>query len=839
MGEHASPMSSSRPGRTVPSVSVVVLNCDGRSHLQACLSALEAVDYQRFEVVVADNGSGDGSQAYVRAAHPRARLIEFGANLGFARAYNLAIDQCRSDYVALLNNDTRVEPSWLSELVDAAERHGVASAGALVLDWEGARVDFAGALPTAFGHAWQRDHRRPAAGPYAEQRMLFACGAAALVRRECYLEAGGFDEAFFAYFEDVDLGWRLNLLGHGTVFAPRAVTRHRLHGTSGPSTEALRLRLCERNALRMIVKNLGDETLARVLPAAVALTLARHLPVDPTEGGRIAFGERPPRHVTVGPPLIATLIALEDLAGQLPAILAERRRVQASRRVTDAALIPLFPDALAVHERDTGYREIAEALIRDFRIAERFGLPAPAARVAVPALPQPHQVAVSAQPRVSIVLVTIDGGSHLPACLESIARQAWPSERLDVVVVDNGSPSDPAPVLERWMPNATLVRTGRNLGFSAGNNAGARAASGEYLLFLNDDTRVAPTTLGSLVDVAERRRAAAVGAVMLDWSGERIDFAGGLVNFEGRGFALRHGEPRAGQVFDEAPTFFACGGAALLRREVFESAGGWDEPTFAYYEDVELGWRLRLLGHDTWLAPGAVVFHRHHGSSRTNGAARTRAFERNGLRMIYALLEDEHLRRALPAALLLAADRALLGTAFSRAMSGDGDPGRSPALLTSLAATARHALVRRGARRAYGVLGSVRAVGLSGLVGALHETLASARPHPRRGSARAQYLIEAGGPHSRVDLRRERLDVETGAALLGLQDFLTMLPELSLRRARLQARRLRSDAEVFEGFAERWTAAVPSRHDDLHAQLRGLVISALGVHAPAPEAIHD
>ena len=128
---------------------------------------------------------------------------------------------------------------------------------------------------------------------------------------------------------------------------------------------------------------------------------------------------------------------------------------------------------------------------------------------------------------------------------------------------------------------------------------------------------------------------------------------------------------------------------------------------------------------------------------------------------------------------------------------------------------------------------------MPGLVGALHETLASARPHPRRGGAREQYLIEAGGPHSRVDLRRERLDVETGAALLGLQDFLTMLPELSLRRARLQARRVRSDAEIFEGFAERWTAAVPSPHDDLHAQLRNLVISALGVHAPVSEAIHD
>ncbi|MEZ5419471.1 MAG: glycosyltransferase family 2 protein [Vicinamibacterales bacterium] len=816
-------------GRSCPSVSVIVLNCNGKAHLQSCLPALEALDYPCVEVVVADNGSGDGSQAWVRAAHPRARLIEFGVNLGFAAAYNRAIDQCESDYVALLNNDTRVEPSWLTELVDAAERHGVAAAGALVLDWDGSRVDFAGAAPTAFGHAWQRDHGRPSGGAYAEHRMLFACGAAALVRREHFLRAGGFDEAFFAYFEDVDLGWRLNLLGHGTVFAPRAVARHRLHGTSGPSTQALRLRLYERNALRTLFKNYGDEALARVLPAAVALTLARHLSTATIEGGAVAFGQRPPRHLTVRPAVVATLIALEDLARQLPSVLSARQRVQAARQVTDAELFTLFPEPLTLHDLGDTYRDAAEALIRDFRVAELFGLPAPAVRL--PVLPPPASpvVEVEAAGRVSVVVVTIDGGVHLPACLESLSSQAWPSDRLEVIVVDNGSPDGVAAHVERWLPRATIVRTGRNLGFSAGNNAGARAATGEHLLFLNDDTRVAPTSIAGLVEVAERRRAAAVGALMLDWAGERIDFAGGLVNFEGRGFALGHGERLAGTTLAEVPTFFACGGAMLVRRDVFESAGRWDEPTFAYYEDVEFGWRLRLLGHDVWMAPEAVVFHRHHGTSGAGSPARLRAFERNGLRMIYALLDDDHLRRALPAALLLAADRALLGTAFSRAAAGEAGAGHVPALAASVAAAARHALVQRGARRALGVIGSARRVGLGGLAGAVRETFGSLRDRAADGGTRSRYLIEVAGPASAVDLRRERLAVDTGAALLGLQDFLAMLPELSQRRAWLQSRRVRSDAEIFAGFDGRWTAAVPSAHGDAHAGLRALVLAALGV----------
>jgi GT2 family glycosyltransferase len=529
------------------------------------------------------------------------------------------------------------------------------------------------------------------------------------------------------------------------------------------------------------------------------------------------------------PAVVATLIALEDLARQLPTLLATRERVQAMRRVTDAELFALFPDPLAFHDLGDTYRHTAEALVRDFHVAELFGLPAPPLRLTAPALRESPRIEVTAAGRVSVVVVTVDGGTHLPACLDSLARQAWPSDRIELIVVDNGSAHDVAPLVEQWMPGATTIRTGRNLGFSAGNNAGARVASGEYLLFLNDDTRVAPTAIGALVDAAERRRAAAVGALMLDWSGERIDFAGGLVNFEGRGFALRHGEPVSGVAPEEAPTFFACGGAALFRRDVFESAGGWDEPTFAYYEDVELGWRLRLLGHDVWLAPGAVVFHKHHGTSGTGSAARARAFERNGLRMIYPLPDDDRLRQMLPAALLLAADRAILGTPFSRAAADDDGAGTAPALAAAVTAAARHALVRRGARRTLGVVGSARRVGMGGLAGAIRETVGSLRHHSTRGGARARYLIEASGPHAAVDLRRERLHPDTGAALLGMQDFLAMLPELSRRRAWLQARRVRSDAEIFAGFDARWTSAVPSADGALHAQLRMQVMAALGV----------
>jgi GT2 family glycosyltransferase len=818
----------------VPSVTVIVLNYNGEGHLKVCLPSLEALDYPATTLMVADNGSSDGSLAYVRTRHPRVRVAAMGANLGFSKAYNRAVPQTDTDYVVLLNNDTRVAPDWLTALVGAAERHRAAAAASAIIDWDGSRIDFVGGLPTAVGHSWQIDYGEPVGKDYPERRLLFGCGGSVLIRRDAYLEAGGFDEDFFAYFEDVDLGWRLNLLGHATVFAPKAVTFHRLHGTWGAWSHALRLRLYERNALAMICKNYGDEALARVLPVAVALALARNLEQATLDGSRLQFGATEPRSVPLPAQLMALLVGLEDFARWLPMLRDKRAHIQGTRRVPDAEILPLLPEPLKLHDLGDHYRDAAEALIRDFRVAELFGLPAPAARVPVAAAigtaPAPRVISSRASdPRVSVVVLTASGATHLPECLDSLTQQTWPAGRTEVIVVDNGSPSDPTAVAERHYPGVRVVRTGRNLGFSAGNNAGARVATGDYLVFLNDDTRVDPSWLDELVAVAERRQAASVGALMLDWTGQRVDFAGGLVNFEGRGFALHYDDPVATVTPTEQPVLFACGGAVLFRRDAFESAGGWDEPTFAYYEDVEFGWRLWLLGHDVWLAPKAVVYHKHHGTSGPGHAARARAFERNGLRMIYALLEEERLQRVLPAALLLATDRALLATPLSRAAEDEAEvPG--PLGLPSLQAVAgplRHALIQRGARKNLGVAGSLKRVGLTGLAGAMRDTVRDVRAGLGQGSARSRYLIEQQGVRASLDGRRERVPPSAAAALLGIQDFLRMLPELSVRRATLQARRQRSDAEILSRFGARWTDAVPSARADLHEALRDRVIDVL------------
>ena len=303
----------------------------------------------------------DESIAFIRERFPRVRTVRFDVNRGFCAPYNEAIRGCESDFVALLNNDTRVDPRWLAELVSAADRHHAAAVASKILDWTGETIDFVGGLVSFIGHSWQVDFREPSTRAYGEERLLFPCAASALFSRTAFLDAGGFDEEFFAYFEDVDLGWRLNLLGHTVVLAPEAVTYHRLHGTSSRWAFAQRVRLLERNALAMIYKNYEAETLARVLPAAVALSLMRGLMLSGIDTLKLDLSSRPEEVFTAGQQLVPHLIALEDFCRQLPALKAKRQLIQSRRCRSDRELFGLFGEPFRLHESGGPYEEIARS----------------------------------------------------------------------------------------------------------------------------------------------------------------------------------------------------------------------------------------------------------------------------------------------------------------------------------------------------------------------------------------------------------------------------------------------------------------------------------------------
>ena len=278
-------------------VSVLVLNLNGRPHLDACFASLEAQTYprDRFEVVLVDNGSTDGSIAFVTRRYPRTRVFGRGGNEGFCASYNAAIRSCESEFVALLNNDARVDPQWLAELVSAARAPRAVAVASKILDWNGDTIDFVGGATSFIGHSVAARllvSRRRAA--YEERPLLFS------VRRLGALLSRGLSGC-----RRLRRGFFRILRGCGPRVAPEPFRRDRgpgaeggdlspQHGTSSRWAFAQRLRLLERNALAMIYKNYEAATLERVFPAAIALLLLRRPLRSGIDSLKLALSDRPP-----------------------------------------------------------------------------------------------------------------------------------------------------------------------------------------------------------------------------------------------------------------------------------------------------------------------------------------------------------------------------------------------------------------------------------------------------------------------------------------------------------------------------------------------------------------
>jgi GT2 family glycosyltransferase len=323
-----------------PEVTIVTPNQNGRRHLEVFLDSVEVQDVDApFEVIVVDNGSTDGSLELLRA-RPRVRVLQNAENVGFARSNNQAAAVARGRYLALLNNDVRLEPTWLRTMLAAADTAPDDSPcfASRLLTWDGAAIDFADAAMSFNGigyHPWRGD---PAAAAPDVDEILFASGAAMLIRRDVFVELGGFDEAYFNYYEDVDLGWRLWVCGHRVRLCRGAVAYHRRNATIGPWDETTRL--LERNAIYSVVKNYDDASLRTFLPAALFLAARR------AEARRRAEKRGPwwppRRNVRTHDASAATTTAVAEAFANLPEVVAKRRGVQALRRRSDAEVVGLF-----------------------------------------------------------------------------------------------------------------------------------------------------------------------------------------------------------------------------------------------------------------------------------------------------------------------------------------------------------------------------------------------------------------------------------------------------------------------------------------------------------------
>jgi GT2 family glycosyltransferase len=236
-------------------MSVVIPNWNGRRWLPGCLASVGRQDLRPAEVIVVDNGSGDGSLGFLRAEHPGVRVISFATNTGFGHAANAGTFAARSELVALVNTDVVLASDWLSRMSHPlrADR-GIASVACKMLSLhDPTRVYDAGDVLRRDGACEQRGRFGRDDGRWDAPGEVFgACAGAALYRRAALLEVGGFDERYFAYLEDVDLALRLRLAGWRCAYEP-AVAFHAGEGTSGQLTGGHQY-LVERNTIVLVAK---------------------------------------------------------------------------------------------------------------------------------------------------------------------------------------------------------------------------------------------------------------------------------------------------------------------------------------------------------------------------------------------------------------------------------------------------------------------------------------------------------------------------------------------------------------------------------------------------------
>jgi GT2 family glycosyltransferase len=304
-------------------VSIIIVNYFSAPFLRRCLDAVAAQTQPPKSVLIVNNGDSPGALDFVKEIHPGYQLIE-QANIGFAAGNNLAVREAADcEWVALLNPDAFPDPTWLENLALCAADHPDADifSSQMLQDGDPRLLDGAGDCYHVSGLAWRGQHGKLDARPVRCQEVFSACGAAALFRRSALLKVGGFDESFFCYFEDVDLGFRLRLQGFRCIHAHSAVVKHVGSVSSGGAQSDFALYHGHRNLVWTFVKNMPGYLFWLLLPAHIALNIAEILWFSAQ--GRAG---------------VICRAKLDAIKG-LPAVWLQRREVQKLRAASYAAIL--------------------------------------------------------------------------------------------------------------------------------------------------------------------------------------------------------------------------------------------------------------------------------------------------------------------------------------------------------------------------------------------------------------------------------------------------------------------------------------------------------------------
>jgi GT2 family glycosyltransferase len=252
---------------------VVILNWNGRKYLEQFLPPLIRYSSHDAEIIVADNASRDDSIALLETNYPAVRIIRNKVNEGFARGYNMALNQVEADYYILLNSDIEVTQDWIRPVIDMMEKDpSIAACQPKILSYiDRSKFEYAGAAggfidkygyPFCRGRLFQtleEDH-----GQYDDTAEIFwATGACMFVRANIFHQAGGLDEDFFAHMEEIDLCWRLKNLGYKIMYCPKSTVYH-IGGGTLPKISWRKTYYNFRNNFYLLYKNLPDDLLVEV-----------------------------------------------------------------------------------------------------------------------------------------------------------------------------------------------------------------------------------------------------------------------------------------------------------------------------------------------------------------------------------------------------------------------------------------------------------------------------------------------------------------------------------------------------------------------------------------------
>ena len=250
-------------------VTIIIPNYNGRHFMEPCLQSLKEQTYRQFKVLVVDNASSDGSLEFMAESYPDIEVIPLDKNYGFSKAVNVGIQNSHTPYVILLNNDTTVDKNYVGEMVKAIEssKRIFSVSSKMIQMYHPELIDSAGDLYTLLGWGVCRGIGRPVSNYTKADSIFTACAGAAIYRRSAFNKIGYFDEAHFAYLEDIDIGYRARIYGYQNMYCPTALVYHVGSGSSGSKYNTFKVKLSSRNSIYLNYKNMPVLQLAlNILP---------------------------------------------------------------------------------------------------------------------------------------------------------------------------------------------------------------------------------------------------------------------------------------------------------------------------------------------------------------------------------------------------------------------------------------------------------------------------------------------------------------------------------------------------------------------------------------------